>query len=76
MTRVKVTRNFQITIPSDIRSKIGLKEGEEVEVYLDDEGRILVERIAAKRKTLTCGKKLLPEEIDEIIVRGLLEAIK
>jgi AbrB family looped-hinge helix DNA binding protein len=33
--RVKVTRNFQITIPVDVRSRIGIKEGDYVEVELD-----------------------------------------
>jgi len=76
MVKVKVTRNYQITIPAEIRSKIGLKEGEEVEIYLDESGRILIERVEARRKTFVYGKKLLPEEIDRIIEKGILEVLK
>ena len=76
MVKVKVTRNYQITIPAEIRAKIGLKEGEEVEVYLDDSDRILIERISSKRRTLTSGKKLTSEEIDEIIAKGIVESLK
>lgn len=76
MVRVKVTRNYQVTIPAEIRNKVGLKEGEEVEVYLDELGRILIERVETKRKTLVYGGKLLPEEIERIIEKGILEAIK
>ena len=76
MTRVKITRNYQVTIPAEIRKKIGLKEGEEVEIYLDESGRILIERVGTRRKTLKYGRKLLPEEIDKIIEKGILEALK
>lgn len=76
MTRVKVTRNYQVTIPAEIRSKIGLKEGEEVEIHLDESGRILIERIKTRRKTLRCGRKLFPEEINKIIEKGILETLK
>jgi AbrB family looped-hinge helix DNA binding protein len=33
---VKVTRNFQVTIPAIIRDKIGLKEGDVVKVIYDE----------------------------------------
>jgi len=65
-----------VTIPAEIRKKIGLKEGEEVEIYLDESGRILIERVGTRRKTLKYGRKLLPEEIDKIIEKGILEALK
>jgi AbrB family looped-hinge helix DNA binding protein len=41
--KVKVTRNFQITIPAEIREKLEIKEGDYVEVMLDErEGAIIV----------------------------------
>lgn len=73
VVRVKITKNYQITTPAEIRSKMGLKEGEEVEIYLDESGRILIERVGAKRKTFVYRKKLLPGEIDRIIEKGILE---
>ena len=76
MVRVKITRNFQITIPASVRSKLGLKEGEEVDVHLDEEGRILIERLSGRRRVLKAGRKLLPGEIEKIIEKGLAESIK
>lgn len=76
MVRVKITRNFQVTIPASVRSKLGLKEGEEVDVHLDEGGRILIERLSKRRRVLKAGRKLLPDEIEEIIEKGLAESIK
>lgn len=76
MARVKITRNFQVTIPAPVRNKLGLKEGEEVEVRLDEEGRILIERLPRERRVLKAGRRLLPEEIEEIIEKGLMESLK
>ncbi|MEM2122410.1 MAG: AbrB/MazE/SpoVT family DNA-binding domain-containing protein [Candidatus Bathyarchaeia archaeon] len=76
MARVKITRNFQVTIPAQVRNKLGLREGEEVEVRLDQEGRILIERLPSGRRTLKAGRRLLPEEIEEIIRKGLAESIE
>jgi antitoxin PrlF len=39
--KVKVTRNFRVTIPSKIRNKIGLKEGDIVEITLNGEEIII-----------------------------------
>jgi AbrB family looped-hinge helix DNA binding protein len=36
--------SLQVTIPPEIQRELGLKEGESVDVYLDDGGRIVVER--------------------------------
>ncbi|MBS7249250.1 MAG: AbrB/MazE/SpoVT family DNA-binding domain-containing protein [Candidatus Freyarchaeota archaeon] len=45
MPIVKVTRNYQITIPEEIRKKKGIKEGDRVVAWMDDEGRIVIEKI-------------------------------
>ncbi len=73
--RVKVTRNFQVTIPVEIRNKIGLREGDYLEVLLDDRGRIIMVKVERKRKTLKAGRKLTPEEIERIIEKGLGETL-
>ena len=75
MVRVKVTRNYQITIPAPIRESVGLKVGEYVEVYVDEEGRIVVERAHGFRRTLRAGRSLYPEEIEELIARGLRQSL-
>jgi len=73
--RVRVTRNFQITIPAVVRSKLGIKEGDYVEVELDErEGVILVRPYRRKWTTLKLGRELSPERIDEIVRETLDEA--
>ncbi len=37
----KITRNYQITLPKDVRSIAGLKEGDEVMFVIED-GKILI----------------------------------
>jgi AbrB family looped-hinge helix DNA binding protein len=66
--KVKVTRNFQITIPVEMREKLDIKEGDYVEVALDErEGAIIVKPYRRKWTTLKLGRRLTPEEIEEIV---------
>ncbi|BAB65851.1 AbrB/MazE/SpoVT family DNA-binding domain-containing protein [Sulfurisphaera tokodaii] len=69
MERVKVTRNYQITIPASIRNKINLKEGDILEVYLNGD-EIVLRKVKSERPRIRLGKKLYPEEIEEAIERG------
>jgi AbrB family looped-hinge helix DNA binding protein len=75
MNKVKVTRSFQVTIPKEIREALGIRVGDYMSVYIDDKGRIVVEKVSPKRKTFKSGKLLTPEEIDNLIARGLRESI-
>lgn len=43
MPLVTVTRNYQITLPEEIRRKKGIKEGDRVVAKLDEEGNIVIE---------------------------------
>lgn len=70
-----MTRNYQVTIPAPVREAVGLKIGEYVEVYVDEEGRIVMERVRSARRTLRLGRRLTPEEIEEIIKRGLRRSL-
>lgn len=45
MPIVTVTRNYQITIPEEIRKKKGIKEGDRVIAKLNDEGKIVIETL-------------------------------
>jgi len=71
MTRVKVTRSYQVTIPKEVREKVGLKEGDYLEVDVDDEGRIIMTKSVRKRRTLKAGRPLRPEEIEKLIELGI-----
>jgi len=69
MDKVKVTRNYQITIPASIRSKISLKEGDILEVHLNGE-EIVIRKARSERPRIELGKKLALEDIEEAIERG------
>jgi len=75
MPRVKVTRNYQVTIPREIRERVGLREGDYLEVSLDRQGRIVMERVKPTRRTLRSGRKLTPEEIERLIESGMRGAL-
>ncbi|WP_016730027.1 AbrB/MazE/SpoVT family DNA-binding domain-containing protein [Saccharolobus islandicus] len=56
--KVKVTRNFQVTIPSEIREKLGIKEGDYVEVTLDESnGTMIIKPYIRKWTTIRLNKK-------------------
>ena len=59
-----------------VRESVGLKVGDVVEVYVDAEGRIVIEKVRRARKRLRAGRRLSPEEIEELIERGLKRGIQ
>ena len=69
MERVKVTRNYQVTIPVSIRNKLGIKEGDILEVYLNGD-EIIMRKARTSRPRVRLGRKLTLEEIEEAIERG------
>ena len=75
--KVKVTRNYQVTIPSEVRELLGIKVGSYIKFIIDpDTKRVYIERAITERKRLRLGKRLDPEEIDRIIERGMIECMK
>jgi AbrB family looped-hinge helix DNA binding protein len=75
VNRVKVTRSFQVTIPREVREVLGIRVGDYLNVYVDERGRIVMEKVRTVRKTLRSGRPLTPEEIDELVAKGLGESI-
>jgi len=64
---VKVTRNYQLTIPSRVRAKVSIKEGSRVKVIYDsNEGVIKVIPVKRKRLTVKLGKKITVEDIENV----------
>jgi len=45
LTRVKVTRNYQITIPESISRELGIKEGDYVSIEVSGEGEAVLKRV-------------------------------
>ncbi|ASJ00365.1 AbrB/MazE/SpoVT family DNA-binding domain-containing protein [Thermococcus gorgonarius] len=70
----KVTRNYQITIPAEIRKALGIKEGEILEVSLEGD-KIVIQRLKKQRKRLKLGRNITPEEIEKSIEEGMKECM-
>jgi antitoxin PrlF len=45
LTKVKVTRNYQVTIPEEVRKKLGIKEGDYVTIEITAEGEAVLKRM-------------------------------
>lgn len=75
MSVTKVTRNYQVTIPAEIRKALGIREGELLEVHIEGD-RIVLKRLERKRKRLRLGKRLSPEEIERAIEEGMKECME
>jgi antitoxin PrlF len=45
MSKVKITRNYQVTIPEDVRRKVKLNEGDTLEVDALDSQHVILKRI-------------------------------
>ena len=73
---IKVTRNYQITIPATIREAAGIKQGEYLTITYDQKEKTIkiFPRQKEKRLTIRLGRKLTPEEIENAIEEYLDEA--
>ena len=56
MAVITVTRNYQITLPEDVRKKKDIKEGERLVVKLNDKGDIVVEKLKESIASKTFGR--------------------
>ena len=78
MSTTKVTRNYQITIPSDIRKKVEVKAGDVLIIeYIEDDDSIRI-RLPHKgpRTTMKLGHPLTPEDIESSIEKGMTECLR
>jgi AbrB family looped-hinge helix DNA binding protein len=72
MSEAKISSKGQITLPREIRLKLGLKQGDRVRFIVEDDGRVRL--LPAKRDISELvgilpspKRKLSLEEIDEIL---------
>jgi len=72
---VKVTRNFQVTIPSRIREALSIKEGDLIKFVLEND-RLLLFPVRKKRLTYKAGFKISVEEIEKTVEELLDEATR
>lgn len=57
----KVDKSGRILIPSEIRKMLKIKEGQELEISLDNDNNIIIKNYISRKKELT------KEEYNEII---------
>jgi len=65
MTTVTVTRHAQITIPKKIREALGIREGDSVDMSLNNE-KIIVRKTLPKIKEF---RDFLPQDFDTVLVK-------
>lgn len=63
MVKVTVTRNTQITIPKEIREKLGIRIGDKVEIDIEDE-KVVVRKI---KPSLMEYRDFLPPGYDLVL---------
>ncbi|MEZ0248817.1 MAG: AbrB/MazE/SpoVT family DNA-binding domain-containing protein [Thermoproteus sp.] len=72
MAVVKVTRNYQITIPAEVRRRLDIKEGDLLIVEVEGD-RIVVRKARGELPKIKLGLDLTPDLIDKIIEEGVDE---
>jgi len=78
MSEAKMTSKGQITVPKDIRLKLGLKPGDRIRFLLEADGRV---RLMPAKRDISELVGVLPkprralsiEEMDEAIGRAVVE---
>jgi AbrB family looped-hinge helix DNA binding protein len=78
MASTKVTRNYQVTIPSEIRKRIEVKAGDTLLIeYAEDEETIKL-RLPHRgpRKTRKLGHALTPKDIEVSIEEGMDDCLR
>jgi antitoxin PrlF len=68
----KVNRNYQVTIPKEVRTKARIEKGDSVLVEYNEEDGLVMVRPPTKgrRKTWKLGARITVEQIEEGIERG------
>jgi AbrB family looped-hinge helix DNA binding protein len=78
MPTTKVTRNYQVTIPTEIRKRVKVKPGDALLIeYVSEEDAIRL-RLPHRgpRTTRKLGRPLTPEDIEISIEKGMKECLR
>ena len=71
---VKVTRNYQVTIPAEYRRRLGIKVGDVVTMLLEGD-RIVIIPAKRRRVTFRAGRPVTVEELEEAVESALDESL-
>ncbi len=78
MPTTKVTRNFQVTIPADVRSRAAVEKGDILLVDYDEgSGTIrLMPPRRGPRQVARLGRRIGLNDIDDAIAEGMRESLR
>ena len=74
MKKVKVTRSYQVTIPVEVREKLGIEIGDELFVRVEED-RIVMVKVKKELPAYKVGRRIGEQEIEEALLRGLRKAL-
>ncbi|ADN51843.1 AbrB/MazE/SpoVT family DNA-binding domain-containing protein [Vulcanisaeta distributa] len=74
-TLVKVTRNYQVTIPAGIRERLGIKVGDLLSVEVDGD-RIILKKVIQEIPMIRLGRELTIDDINRLIEEGLMRNVR
>jgi len=66
MAKVKVTRNYQVTLPEEVRKRMAIEQGEYVEIVPVDRRRALLRKIIPVEKLAGTWDEEMDEIMEEI----------
>jgi AbrB family looped-hinge helix DNA binding protein len=74
MARATITSKGQITIPKEVRERLGLETGDRIEIYVEPDGRAVIERTLKLEELADIlprpSKALSVEEINQAIAEA------
>lgn len=71
---VKVTRNFQVTIPASVRERLGIRVGDLLSVEVDGD-RIILRKVVQEIPMIRLGRDLTIDDINKLIEEGLMKNV-
>ena len=80
MARTTLTSKGQVTLPKEVRDRLGLKAGVKLECYVDRDGHVVLVPLTVKLEDLIgilpySGPPKTIEEINEAIVQAAVERV-
>ena len=76
MATATITGRGQITIPLEVRSKLGLKTGSQVEFVFEEDGSVRILNLGNPLERLPKTKTLTPRTIDRLLMRFYAAEVK
>jgi len=73
MSEAKMTSKGQITLPKEIRLKLGLKQGDRVRFIVDDDGRV---RLLPAKRDVSELMGILPSPKRRLSLKEMDEAVQ